>query len=123
MGEDGRAVAFDMLIEPDAGRSLGHDRCERGTVEPHPRAIFPGNNPKAIVLLLRLTLASFATRNERGSGVAFSAARARSRASMGRGTRRLGFFRRNRSREPGVPRGFGRNVAFMRQQGNPTETP
>ena len=30
MGEDGRAVAFDMLIEPDAGAGLGHDRCERG---------------------------------------------------------------------------------------------
>jgi hypothetical protein len=29
MGEDGRAVAFDMLIEPDAGASLGQDRCER----------------------------------------------------------------------------------------------
>jgi len=29
MGEDGRAVAFDMLIEPDAGAGLGQDRCER----------------------------------------------------------------------------------------------
>src|SRR5262249_33212158 len=25
MGEDGRAVALDMLIEPDAGAGLGHD--------------------------------------------------------------------------------------------------
>ena len=30
MGEDGRGVAFDMLIEPDAGAGLGHDRRERG---------------------------------------------------------------------------------------------
>ena len=33
MGEDGRAVALDMLIEPDAGPSLGHDRCERGLAD------------------------------------------------------------------------------------------
>jgi hypothetical protein len=30
MGEDGRAVAFQMLVEPNAGAGLGHDRCERG---------------------------------------------------------------------------------------------
>src|SRR5262249_37603466 len=30
VGEDGRAVALDMLVEPDAGACLGHDRCERG---------------------------------------------------------------------------------------------
>jgi hypothetical protein len=30
MGEDGRAVAFQMLVEPDAGLGLGQDRCERG---------------------------------------------------------------------------------------------
>src|SRR5262249_37459387 len=29
MGEDGRAIALDMLIEPDAGAGLGHDRRER----------------------------------------------------------------------------------------------
>jgi hypothetical protein len=29
VGEDGRAVALDMLVEPDAGVGLGHDRCER----------------------------------------------------------------------------------------------
>jgi hypothetical protein len=33
MGEDGRAVALDMLIEPDADPSLGHDRCERGLAD------------------------------------------------------------------------------------------
>ena len=33
MGEDGRAVAFQMLIEPDAGLSLGHDRCKRGLAD------------------------------------------------------------------------------------------
>src|SRR5215510_9494768 len=33
MGEDGRAVALDMLIEPDAGSSLGHDRCKRGLAD------------------------------------------------------------------------------------------
>jgi hypothetical protein len=32
MGEDGRAVALDMLVEPD-GVSLGHDRCERGLAD------------------------------------------------------------------------------------------
>src|SRR5262245_22813183 len=30
MGEDGRAVALDMLVEPDARASLGHDRRKRG---------------------------------------------------------------------------------------------
>src|SRR5262249_24842294 len=30
MDEYGRAVALDMLIEPDAGLGFGHDRCERG---------------------------------------------------------------------------------------------
>jgi hypothetical protein len=33
MGEDGLAIAFDMLIEPDAGVSLGHDRCQRGLAD------------------------------------------------------------------------------------------
>ena len=32
-GEDGRAVALDMLIEPDAGAGLGYDRCERGLAD------------------------------------------------------------------------------------------
>jgi hypothetical protein len=31
--EDGRTVALDMLVEPDAGASLGHDRCERGLAD------------------------------------------------------------------------------------------
>jgi len=31
--EDGRAVAFDMLVEPDAGTGLGQDRCERGLAD------------------------------------------------------------------------------------------
>jgi hypothetical protein len=30
VGEDRRAVALDMLVEPDARSSLRHDRCERG---------------------------------------------------------------------------------------------
>ena len=33
MGEDGRAVAFDMLVEPDTGAGLGQDRCERGLAD------------------------------------------------------------------------------------------
>jgi hypothetical protein len=33
MGEDGRAVALDMFIEPDAGAGLGHDRGERGLAD------------------------------------------------------------------------------------------
>src|SRR5262249_24950068 len=33
VGEDGRAVALDMLVEPDAGASLGQDRCERGLTD------------------------------------------------------------------------------------------
>ena len=33
MGEDGWAVALDMLVEPDAGLGLGHDRCERGLAD------------------------------------------------------------------------------------------
>jgi hypothetical protein len=33
MGEDGRAVAFHVFVEPDAGAGLGHDRCERGLAD------------------------------------------------------------------------------------------
>ena len=33
VGEDGRAVALDMLVEPDAGTGLGHDRRERGLAD------------------------------------------------------------------------------------------
>jgi hypothetical protein len=33
MGEDGRAVALNILIEQDAGLSLGQDRCERGLAD------------------------------------------------------------------------------------------
>src|SRR5262245_58588178 len=33
MGEDGRAVDVSMLIDPDAGAGLGHDRCERGLAD------------------------------------------------------------------------------------------
>ena len=33
MGEDGRAVAFDMLVEPNTRSSLGHDRCKRGLAD------------------------------------------------------------------------------------------
>ena len=29
MGENGRAVAFNMLVEPDTGAGLGQDGCER----------------------------------------------------------------------------------------------
>jgi hypothetical protein len=30
MGENGRAVTIDMLVEPNAMAGLGHDGCERG---------------------------------------------------------------------------------------------
>jgi hypothetical protein len=33
MGEDGRTVALDMLVEPDAGAGLGQDGCERGLAD------------------------------------------------------------------------------------------
>jgi len=33
MGEDSRAVAFDMLVEPDTGTGLCHDRSERGLAD------------------------------------------------------------------------------------------
>jgi len=33
MGEEGRAVAFDIFIEPDARAGLGHDRRERGLAD------------------------------------------------------------------------------------------
>ena len=33
MGEDGRAVALDMLVEPETGTGLGQDRCERGLAD------------------------------------------------------------------------------------------
>jgi hypothetical protein len=28
MGEDGGAIALDMLVEPDAGAGFGYDACE-----------------------------------------------------------------------------------------------
>src|SRR5262245_5462047 len=33
MGEEGRAVAFNMFIEPDVRAGLGHDRCECGLAD------------------------------------------------------------------------------------------
>ena len=33
IGEDGRAVALHMLVEPNAGAGLGHDRCKRGRAD------------------------------------------------------------------------------------------
>jgi hypothetical protein len=33
VGEDGRTVALDMLVEPDAGTGLGQDRRERGLAD------------------------------------------------------------------------------------------
>jgi hypothetical protein len=33
MGEDGRAVAFHVFVEPYAGAGFGHDRCERGLAD------------------------------------------------------------------------------------------
>src|SRR5262249_37958390 len=38
MSEDGRAIALDMLVEPDARVGLGHDRCERGRAADSARA-------------------------------------------------------------------------------------
>jgi hypothetical protein len=33
LGEDGRAVPFDMLVVPNAGTGLGQDRYERGLAD------------------------------------------------------------------------------------------
>src|SRR6516165_3294733 len=33
MGEDGRAIAFDMLVEPDAGARLGQHARKRGLAD------------------------------------------------------------------------------------------
>src|SRR5262249_48179274 len=33
VGEDRRAVALHVFVEPDAGAGLGHDRCERGLAD------------------------------------------------------------------------------------------
>ena len=33
MGKDGRAVAVDMLVEPNAEAGVGHDRCESGLAD------------------------------------------------------------------------------------------
>jgi hypothetical protein len=33
MGKDGRAVGLHVIVEPDAGAGLGHDRCERGLAD------------------------------------------------------------------------------------------
>jgi len=48
MGEDGRAVALDMLVEPDAGAGLGHDRCKRGLADRKPIA------PEIVAVLLAM---------------------------------------------------------------------
>jgi hypothetical protein len=33
VGEDGRAIAFHLFVEPYAGARLGHDRCEPGLAD------------------------------------------------------------------------------------------
>jgi hypothetical protein len=33
MAENSLTIALDMLIEPDAGAGLGHDRCDRGLAD------------------------------------------------------------------------------------------
>ena len=33
MGEDGRAVALYVFVEPNAGAGFGHDRCERSPAD------------------------------------------------------------------------------------------
>jgi hypothetical protein len=33
MGEDGRAIAFDMLVEPDAWADLGQHHFQRGLAD------------------------------------------------------------------------------------------
>jgi hypothetical protein len=33
MGEDSRAVAFHVFVEPNAGAGLGHNRRERGLAD------------------------------------------------------------------------------------------
>src|SRR5260221_10550456 len=33
MGKDGRTVALDMLVEPEARAGLAHDRCEGGLAD------------------------------------------------------------------------------------------
>ena len=48
MGEDGRAVALDVLVEPDAGSGLGHDRCKRGLADRKPIA------PEIVAVLLAM---------------------------------------------------------------------
>src|SRR5262249_44801319 len=46
MREHGRAVAFDMLVEPDAGAGLGYDRGERGL------AHFQRSTPQVVTIQL-----------------------------------------------------------------------
>jgi hypothetical protein len=46
MSEDGRAIALDMLVEPDARVGLGHDRCERGRAADSARARRRGDRMK-----------------------------------------------------------------------------
>ena len=64
MGEDSRAVAFDMLVEPDTGTGLCHDRSERESA-PRMRVAKPF---RFAVLLARIRaqLGSWATKD--GSG-------------------------------------------------------
>jgi hypothetical protein len=57
VGEDGRAVALDMLVEPDAGAGLGHDRCERGLADlkrSRPRSSWSDTRPRGLSILKML---------------------------------------------------------------------
>src|SRR6516162_5730758 len=72
MGEDGRAVAFHVFVEPDAGAGLGHDRRERGLADLKRIA------PQVIAVLLdeiegvqerAIIMAAVANEIERGNAV------------------------------------------------------
>jgi hypothetical protein len=57
MGEDGRAVALDMFIEPDAGAGLGHDRCKRGLADLKriaPQVVLVRRRPRGLSILKML---------------------------------------------------------------------
>jgi hypothetical protein len=72
MGEEGRAVAFDMFIEPDARAGLGHDRSERGLADMKriaPKVVAVQFNEVESVQEYALVSALVADQIERGNAV------------------------------------------------------
>src|SRR5262249_14244980 len=72
VGEDGRAVALDMFVEPYPGAGLGHDRCERSLADLKriaPQVIAVQFNEVEGVQERAIIMAAVANEIERGNAV------------------------------------------------------